>query len=43
MMFWIGLVVGTCIGTIFGVMIIALYKASSSDDDFGKKDDTYYG
>jgi len=44
MMFWIGLIVGACVGTILGVIIIALCKASSSDDRFmGKKDDTYYG
>lgn len=31
-MFWIGIIVGACIGTIFGVMIIALCQAASSGD-----------
>jgi hypothetical protein len=43
-MFWIGLVVGACIGTIFGVMIIALCQAAARGDRMiGKKDDIYYG
>ena len=43
-MFWIGLLIGACVGTIFGVMIIALCNAASRGDEMmGKKDDTYFG
>ena len=44
MMFWWGLLIGACIGTIFGVMIIALCQAAARCDAMiGKKDDTYFG
>jgi uncharacterized membrane-anchored protein YhcB (DUF1043 family) len=44
MMFWWGLLIGVCIGTIFGVMIIALCQAAARGDAMiGKKDDTYFG
>jgi len=44
--FWIGFVwfvVGLFVGTIFGVFIIAICQAAARGDNFGKKDDTYYG
>ena len=39
MMFWIGLIIGLFVGTLFGVLIIALCKAAANGDEQGTKDD----
>jgi len=41
--FWIGFIWFVIGGTLFGVFIIAICQASARGDNFGKKDDTYYG
>ena len=43
-MFWLGLIIGLFVGTIFGVLVIAMCQAAARGDRMmGKKDDTYYG
>lgn len=32
MMFWIGLIIGVCVGTIFGVLMIALCTSAGDAD-----------
>ena len=42
-MFWLGLVIGLFVGTIFGVLIVALCQAAANGDRIiGKEDDTYF-
>jgi ABC-type uncharacterized transport system permease subunit len=32
MMFWIGLIIGACVGTMFGVLVIALCQSAGDAD-----------